>query len=97
MIAGSQADQALAFLAAAERYRLGHAAQIPTLARDDAWAAAHELELGTRELWRAEVLLSDPELETDPSVQGAIVHSLEDALVQYRSTRDLLNDALRLR
>lgn len=87
-----QADEALAALAAAERYRLRNAGIVVPEARDYAVRAAREIELGTRALRRATVLVSDT-AATDRATQGVLVHAIAEGERSYRSAAWLLEAA----
>ena len=92
--AAEQADKALAWLAAAERYRERNRGAVPESAHMDALEAARELEIGTQVLRRVSVLVSDKDIAQDPSGRAAIVNGLESGKLQYQSTRWLLDSAL---
>lgn len=90
----AQADEALALLAAAERYRVRNAAGLVTaevigLVR----RASNDIELGSRALRRAAALMTDPDIDRDATLHRGALDVLSIAHSELHSAQRGLRSA----
>lgn len=88
-----QADEGLAQIAAAERYRLRRQLDVPAGTVEHAMQSVRELQAGTHAVRRALALVADPKADSKPHVRDAALSSMGIGASRFRMAQWLLETA----